>query len=508
MKLYFDCVYTQRIGHCASFAKMKKIAKHLLAWREDIFIYWQIPIMPKDSEDRKHLIEDERIKYIDYPYQVNNRLKEFMRADNALFERLYFQGECWDVDMVITNRASLVPLMKSFMYRPGTRCNLGKRIFLIEDMPLMDFKLTVPISDRQVQPIQTITGYLAADAVAMSAFWEKDYVIEEARGIFAPAALKKLREKIVESSPILIDKIKFKTKTTIKKMLDGERPFAPAFCGRVTSGTRSEEIMELMEKFWIFNNGKRSVECFASTQSIVKYKEDGSVNRIGSVNVPDNITVKNLPREEFWELMQKQVDVLVFMSPEEDYSMSLVEPLTLGTPAILIDCRWTRPTFGDQYPFYVKNMQEAYALLLEFFEDYPRMYAKWHKWATEVFEPMLLKRNETYVCSLVQKELEVLEYDQVHQPALGGRMKDNEAIVAELLKYYQKHKRGSIYEIINSPEMAKVFGGIKQKTSDEFQAQLKLTFGTDWHFYKMGLLAHGLKDASTKLGDMYLPEAE
>ena len=54
--------------------------------------------------------------------------------------------------------------------------------------------------------------------------------------------------------------------------------------------------------------------------------------------------------------------------------------------------------------------------------------------------------------------------------------------------------------------MAKVFGGIKQKTSDEFQAQLKLTFGTDWHFYKMGLLAHGLKDASTKLGDMYLPD--
>lgn len=506
MKLYFDCVYTQRIGHCASFAKMKKIAKHLLAWREDIFIYWQIPVMDAASEDRKHLIEDDRIKYIDYPYQVHDRLKEFMRADNGLFERLYFQGECWDADMVITNRASLVPLMKSFMYRPGTRCNLGKRVFLIEDMPMMDFKLTVPISNRQTQPVQTVAGYLAADAVAMSAFWEKSYVIDEAKEYFSPSAIKQLREKIIESSPILLEKMQFKTKSTIKKMIDGERPFTPAFCGRVTSGTRSEEIMELMEKFWIFNNGERQVECIASTQSIVKYKADGSVDRVGRVNVPATVKVKNLPREQFWEMMQKQVDVLVFMSPEEDYSMSLVEPMTLGTPAILIDCRWTRPTFGDDYPFYVKNMQEAYALLIQFFEDYPRMYAKWYEWSKNVFEPMMMERNKTYVCYMVQAELEKLEHDQINHPALGGRMKENEAIVAELLKFYQKHKRASIFEIINHPDMDEVFRGIKVKTSDEFQSNLKLTFGTDWHFYKMGLLAHGLKDASTKLGDMYLPE--
>src|SRR5690606_33213726 len=71
---------------------------------------------------------------------------------------------------------------------------------------------------------------------------------------------------------------------------------------------------------------------------------------------------------------------------------SMMEPLMMGTPAIVAREKWSLGQLGPDYPFYVNSEMEAYTLLKLFFEDYAGMYARFSAWFNDWFRPTYKRR--------------------------------------------------------------------------------------------------------------------
>jgi hypothetical protein len=492
MKILLDPVYTNDPGHCASNVKMYKIASHLLEKRKDVFFYWLVPSWATE-EEKAWYPKDERIKYIDYPYN-KDRLREFMRVDRLYDQLISFQGDLWDVDLFVTNRASLVPLIKGIANKPSrVALNWSKRVVLIEDMPLMDFKLTVPLSNPKAQTSQTLVGYLNADTTIISAFWEKAVILSEAKRYLSPSSVKYIEKTMIESSAVYVEETSLKTKDSILRMLSGEREFTIGFVGRMAVSNKPEEIFDIMEKHWIFRAGSpKKIRCMISTQSA----------NTGKVQVPKFVELHRPAREGFWELVRNEMDVFVFMSPEEDYSMSLMEPLILGCPAVVIRNRWSEPTLGKEYPFFANNAKEAYAIVRAFYEDYATQYKKFVEWSKKVLTPLLQERNKVYTPFLLEKDVEAW-YDDYTEYVSGPHSLGTNEIVNLLYDYAEQHGRELVIpEAIKALDKQGLLYHLAEKLSMKFRERTRLTFATDWNLFRLGLKLKGYDDVSVAVGHM------
>ena len=121
---------------------MKNCVTHLMQHIPDLYVYWFVPAEMTD-EERDWLPASERILYIPIPY-FKDRYKEYWHASEEYRRNVAFSGEYWDVDIAITNRTTLVPFLRWAMHRPGGMIAWSKRVFLIEDMPIMSFKMFIP----------------------------------------------------------------------------------------------------------------------------------------------------------------------------------------------------------------------------------------------------------------------------------------------------------------------------------------------------------------------------
>ena len=487
MKILLDPVYTNLPSKCASTIKMKKVVEHFLSTYKDVFFYWLHPEWA-DAEEMKFFTQHKAVRLIPYPYD-KDRMREFNRVAQRFEDLISFQGQLWDFDLIITNRTSMVPYMKSIMFRPSTRALWSKKVFLIEDMPIMGFKATVPISNERAQDILTIGGYLTADRTAVSAFWEKDIILREMRKYCSPASVAYVEETMIESSPLLFHTMQLKEKKFIQPMLEKKRPFCIGWVGRMTQTTGSEKVFGMMGKQWIFR-AKEKIRTVAFTNSMTD----------GKVHVPEWMEVLRLPREEFWKTIREEVDVYVNLATEEDYPMSLMEPLVLGCPVILVRSYWSVPSVGETYPFYVKNEAEAYAMAKLFIEDYAGQYRKFAEWYQSHLIPMMKERNKVYVPYLVQEMVEEMRLEQAANLQLIASLAENQ--IVDVLDGYAK-KNGKELVLFDALQgLSDKFRFLHEKTKRRFVDCRHLVFGTEWNLFRLGLIARGYKDASTKVGHM------
>jgi hypothetical protein len=491
LKLLLDPIYTNEPGHCASTIKMWKIAKHQLELHpDDTFVYWLIAddLTP---EQEAWLPDDPRIKYIKRHSYVD-RIREYWRMPDSQVEVLKFFGAFWDWDICLTNRTAMVPFYKFWALKGGRNHTLwAKRVVLIEDMPMMDFKKKLTFNFPQTTDLQTIAGYLAADTTYVSAYWEKGKIIEAARDYLKPALLKQLNDTIIETTPVHVDSPGLKTKTAIEPMLTGERPFTIGYVGRMIADSRVPEIIQIMEKQWIFRGGEANkVRMMASTQS----------QSTGRIDIPDWLELKRLPREGFWDLVKNQMDVYLFMSKEEDYSMSLLEPMLLGTPCILIKDYWSVPTVGEDYPFFVRNQAEAYSLVKAFYDNYPAMYKKFAAWSQGPFKKLMLSRNKDYIVNLFEDERRAY-YDGMHMSRKHIQSLSKNSIVQLLCQQDEIDFETDIPRL----EKAGDIEHLAMKFRKRFQERVRMSWQTDWNLFRIGLkLFYGFEDASTRTGHLKL----
>jgi len=490
VKIVLDPIYTLDPEHCASNAKMKKVVDYLLSQRDDLFFYWLIPDDLTEDEAAGLLVSD-HIEYHEYT-RSKDRMREYLRVDREYESLMYFGGRLWDADLIITTRTTIVPLLKIMAIRPSSPSLLWtKKIFLMEDMPMMPFKKHVGISHPEATTLQVLAGYDVADYIAIAAFWEKAYILREAKKYLSPSRVRKLRDKMVESSAALSSDICFKTKTVLAQRVKGTRPFTISFLGRMTHNMRAEEIFDLMTKQWVFRGGDNKVDCIATTQSI----------NSGCVDIPDFVNVKRLPREEFWDTTKNKIDVFLFMCEDVDYPMSVIESLSLGCPGVILKCRWSVPTLGEDYPFFVSNMREAYGMITAFYTDYVSMYAKFITWVTTSFEPMIKERDRTWPPYLVESALKDIDAD-IHNYLTTSGAVGNNPVTGEILKYVDDLGLDEFYlfEVVAHLDKVGIFNGLGLKTKDDFADKVRRAWGTQWNIYKLGLYYAGWVDASPAAG--------
>ena len=481
LKVLLDPVYTNYPRKCASAFKMKQIALHLLEKDETTLIRWKVPAWLED-EDLDWLPKDERIQY--HRVDVSkDRMKELYDVGSHVSEYTMYNGKYWDNDIIITNRTAQIPLMRMQLYRPVVGRQVSRwsrKIICFEDMPTMSFKGNVCMCDDQATDLQTIAGYLSADAVAICAYWEKKEIINTARKTHSAAALKMLDSVIFESTPIIVEKTNLKS----VDFVTGKRPtFSIAFAGRMVVGHNFESMFDTMAKHWIYRAGHdRRVECIISTQSA----------GWGRVKLPSFVNVLMLGREQFWDLMINKVDIGIFLSTEEDYSLSLMEPLILGTPYVVIRCPWAEASLGKDYPFFINSPSDAYAVIREFYNDYPAQYAKFAKWSKESLQPLLRSRNAVSHNSIVDN---VIKEFKAQKAAYESKVPNKKSDILRLMAdEIETLPSGPFY-------MNDIFSALSKKgilrTFDkkmEINETVRMSFSTDFNMIRHDIHAYGYDD--------------
>ena len=486
MKVFVDPIYTNSPANCATTAKIKKLVMHVLNTTTDVFFYWLIPHDLTD-EQKTYFPNDPRV--VLYPYSFySDRMREYLRLFQDYENYVGFQGLLWDIDIVITNRTMLVPQIQMMMNKPMRSNQWSKKVFLIENFPIMKFKHNVGLSEPDAQSRMTILGLRSADMSIVSSFWEKAEILKEARDTYSPAFVRDLSKHLIEGSQIYVDNFSLKTPEQLQPMLSGGREFTMAYIGRLTNSKNPEEALAVMTKQWLFRKGQKKLRILVSTQS------QGS-NR---VDVPSHVDLHYANRDQFWHLVKEEIDVYCFLSKAEGYSMSLIEPLILGCPAIVSREDWSLPTLGPDYPFYVSGELETYALLKKFYDDYEGQYKIFSAWLTGPFKEILEARNKVYIPFVFESMIQKW-WGDFHVHGEKHTAIERNSITKLLIE--EGGDEFVIQDAISSLDRKGVTSGLSRKFTDA-KNKILLSFGTDWNYFRLGLMYLGYRDASVKVGHM------
>lgn len=483
MKLLFDPIYTTSIDRCASAIKFYRLAVELLKDSTNI-IYWCIP--PTLSEEELGwLPSNANIVYIPTTLE-SDRYKEYRRIPKELELVYNYLGDFWDWDIAITNRTSMVPTISAMANRHHIKDRDVKPIILIEDFPLMQFKYSNAIPSTSHQDKYTLLGYQTAAETAISAYWEKEIILEESKKYVSFYEVRQIREKITECHPFpLAERLSLKNKEFVSHQ--NGSPFTIVFAGRMIIGHHFDKIFNVMGTNWILKSHEREINPVVCTQS----------KGIGKIEVPDYVKVNYFSRDAFWDFLKNKASVGVFFSEEEDYSMSLIEPLIFGVPYAVFRAPWSEVSLGKDYPFFFTNENQAYAIVKAFYDDYPSQYLKFATWQQKIFKPVLIERDKITIITIVKKHIE--QYKKV----LGKTTphEDKEALVNLLFNELTSIPQ-TLYELISKVGEKIEVRNIKDKLKNN-EMHIKIAFSSDRYKWKLQLLARGAKEG-VKVGTYYL----
>lgn len=489
IKILIDPIYTGYVNKCASAVKHLRCVQRLMEYADDVFFYWLVPDNMTDEEVEWLPISD-RITYIPMPY-FEDRYKEYWHSSEEWRRLVSFNGSHWDVDVVVTNRTSLTPYLKWAMVRPGGMLSWSKRVFLIEDMPTMSFKMFIPQSSEREGDISSLAGYLSADKTCISAYWEKKHIIDIGRRYLSAASLRYLSNTIVEATHHAHSVPMLKSPEALQLIATKQKKFTISYAGRMVNRDFVDDSFDILLKHWILGgNDVRILLCTVS-------------KNFGRVKHPavDKLEVFHPNRDEFWRIMREEADVGVFMSRDEDYSMVMMEPLMQGTPLVLYRAEHAIASVGEDYPFFVNSVKEGFAVVKKFRTHYLEMYEKFSQWSQTSFKSLLEERNKSYLPDYLVDTCETWRGSL----ATEGRSLLNNDIVQLIASKAQKGIPFHVVEVIKSLEKeGKIRGDISSKENTQFDG-LRITFSTHFDVYRVGLLGMGFKDAAPQPGWMVLP---
>lgn len=478
IKIVFDMIVTSSADRCSTVVQFVTLAK-LLLQRPDVFIYWPVP----DSfteDDYAFLPKSDRIQYIPVWMPVD-RMKEYNRMPEYLLGLLYFIGPGWDWDVVVTVRTCQVPWMRVAATSIKTpHMAWTKRIYVIEDMLLLSKKPSVGQSNPDVQDRQTIEGMLAADRVFMPAYHQIPWIMEVARLHFSMARVREISHKLEEVCHLNMPGYSLKD-----ELYDGSRKLEVAFVGRISRhGSRIKELNELFVRHFIMH-GERIHPFVCTVSSSSRGIED------------DVIDVYHPNREEFHKIARTKMDLAVYFYLDVELNMSMLEPISMGVPAIVADGKWSRAMVGDNYPFFVRPGTDAYGMVLEFQRNYAAMYAKFAEWFEDWFVPTYTKRIEEQgmYSRIVDAVLTPNEYPKERLEKARKNRVVNDFIRVGGDEF--------VMEALITEVGEKEFGSLPAKAGETWKSNRGLVWHSPWNDYRLALIhGFGYEDASTITGHL------
>jgi hypothetical protein len=490
LKLFLDCVLTGEPAKCSSTVQFVEFVKRSVALHDDWFFYWAIPDWVSEEQFKAAYPQHDRVRYFRVP-QHKDRTKEYLTFRDRMDSLIAFNGEVWDFDILVTVRTGLVPLMRLIATSPRQYGKTWlKQFWVIEEMPLMDFKKTVMTIDEAVQDRFTIEGYLAADRVWVCSYHEKPEILQRARDFYGPSMVRQLDSKIKPFMSMQVNEFAMKPKAEWWTPASG-RKFCAAYVGRMEMGNNIVDVADLMQKQFVMKG--QDIKLLVCTQSKVTKVFDQSV-----------IDVRQASREEFWHLAKTQMDVLVKLEPEGGFALSLFEPLMFGVPAIIKRASWSLALMGASYPFFVNNETEAYAYVSMFHADYEMQYTRWLTYMEAEFLPLMAKRFETDLLydNLDKAAVEFTEKMPVQfrekYPAKSGSM-----LVKTIAKHVKHKQEFVLFEAVQELTAAGEFHTMGDKTKDGDRDRRHLAWSEPWNDLRAAF-KHLLdwEDASTTIGHL------
>lgn len=492
MKILLDPIYTNDPALCSMCWKMHKFMKHVLSQRTDVFFYVVLPTALYGNEewqyDESFLMHSHpNVTYVEVPTS-RDRFVEYYRLDNKWIEQFCFYGEKWDWDYCFTARIPMVPSILSFAIksRVSKEYTAPRYVLGVEDMPIVSFKKCVGQFDPRVQDMSTITGYLATECTWVLSFWESREICRVASNWFSSSQVKDLRKKLVDATPYKYEGLTTKTDDVITKLETGERPFTLGFTQRFEVVHRGcVKVMDLFKTQWIVRDKKMRFIVTSNSRS-AKGVPEGKAG--------EAIQFMRLPRDEFWKMMREECDCFVVMSIDDAYPMSLLEPILLGVPCVLLQAPYAESMLGSDYPFFVKNEDQAYAMVREFYANYRDMYALFVEWVNSLLRPIMEARNESL--------MEVLQYRKIMELEAAftktkGRFDDNEVVKPLLEGFEQRRIAGggaavvSMFEVMDDLGAQGVLRHLTPQGNDTFKSK---RYMKDWTVYRKALLHAGWHD--------------
>lgn len=491
LKILCDPIYTAVPSRCSTFIQFRTFMDLVLEQRSDVFFYCLIPDWEMTEEEAAWLPKHPNIYYVPIT-QHKDRTKEYVTLRDEMDHKLAFNGELWDFDIVITVRSGLAQLYKMLMTSPR-QVGLAylKEVWVVEEMPLMTFKSSVltldPCQDRF-----TLNGYMAADRVMVMSYHEKGEALKLARNWFAPSAVRELTGKMKEVIPAQFSDFKLKDPKHFFRPDEGQQ-FTIAYVGRLMAATTNlDKVYSAMTNQWIMRKGD-NVRLVVCTNSAGGKK---------TVQPPDYMQKYYAPRDEFWRMAREEMHVLTIMHDEAGFLLSMMEPVMLGTPVIVIDAPWSRGQLGDDYPFYVKNETELYATAKAFYEDYAGVYAQFAKWFEEWFVPTYTKRfAEDLLYTVLQEYMAAHEHTVLPRFVSESEARGDNTIVKLMLQGDPEEL--VIHDVLGALAESGELRSLQRQLDSDDRDSRGLVWATPWNHFRAVLKAfHGYEDASVRVGHM------
>lgn len=493
LKVLMDPVYSAGPKRCSSAFKCHQLVTHVLEvqGRSDVFFYWMVPTWMTD-EDREWLPKHPNIRYIEFPYH-KDRNREYLRYPDQLDTIQAFNGEFWDFDLVFTSRTSLIPFTRAVMNSPRQMKDgrMFKKIVCFEEMIIMGFRPSVAKSDLEAQEIMALTGYLASDLVFTQTEPEKREILKVASRYMSPSMVRKIDKKFYLATPMAFREVSVKEE---QHRYTPNRQFCLSFTGRMESvSSNLDGVFKVMQtKFALSGDDVRLLICTVSSQDNAMHAP------------PSAADVRRAPREEFWRLAREEMDLMLVLHNSAPFSLSLMEPAMLGVPLILADKQWAHDIYGRDYPFYVKGVDQAYAMVKLFMSDYPKYYGQFLEWQQRVLKPMFAPGG--YLGGdMFSKTYEVM---QDHEFFLGGKAKQILAsrksihtLVQTIIKNVPDGRDDFVlFDLIQKIAAKEGLTILGQKTRNGDRDTRRLVFSTPWNELRTVLKFYGWEDASTTVG--------
>lgn len=487
LKLLFDCVLTAEPAKCSTNIQFWHFANRVLEERSDVFIYWPVPDWVTE-EEMEFYPKSDRIKYLKVP-QAKDRIRAYITMSPEFEEILAFNGKTFDFDVLVTVRTGLSPTMRLHMNSPRDYgMSWLKEVWVLEEMPMLKFKQTVPVMVPGVHDRHTIEGYLGADKVCIVSYHEKAGILRAAREYFAPSQVMKLAKKIENVVTASFTEFELK-KPEYFFDPEVEQPFGLGYIGRMEKANNLEDINDLMVRACILRGDNvKPIVC--------------TVSRVTRTFNEDWVDVRFPPREEFWEIAQKELHAFVKMPKGGGFSLSLIEPIMLGTPVIAQRSEAYESLLGKDYPFLASGPKQAYGFFKALYDDYEGTYAYFEKWFKEWFVPTYEKRFAED--QLYPKLLAGLDDYEAKIAANSKRLaglKDNK--IVQMLAQHMAGKDMTLFQAIEELGAEGELDVLAQKIEDDDRLSRSIAFSTAFNQIRIGMKLHyGFVDASAEPGHL------
>jgi glycosyltransferase involved in cell wall biosynthesis len=376
MKILVDPVYTHRsMKRCATFYSLKKLAEAILREIPDSYVYYVIP------NEKWAIIDDGIDSDRAMPIKLEtyrDRYKEYYLVKDEWAKNFSFWGRYSDWDVILTTKTVGIPSIRLL----SEKSQKSERfVFVFESLPLMNFKATVSI--HPLLQLQTLTGYLCSDLVAMNTKYEYDEIFELARKWLAPVMLRRLDE---------VMKVKF-----LKPQVDYNYPFEKL--ERIKNEKKENLIVVYTQR--LDKTERQPHKVFKSW--MYDFVFDSSNEYIVTTNalIGNETNVYNLgfitgftpEREKFYEFLKKS-DVYFSFAIEEGLPLSLVEATAHGVIGVVIRKKWSLDLYGSEYPFMVSNEAEAVGVLRRLKKNYKEEYYRFIDWYKKHFLKLIEDRGD------------------------------------------------------------------------------------------------------------------